>query len=184
MKDYFDATTVSLPIQVKFLNFSCITSCGRLTHSACTILHFLLYSQSWRLSYDAKLVITSDRARSKILDLLSGTIGKTKNTYHRPKGIVHLNLLRHPSFKDIVTFIISLWLGNRTHQPIQRWSIFFPLNENMERKWIRYSQLVNQYTCLINYNVPTLNWHAPTSIAVTMSKSTRAITTISKTNGK
>ena len=46
MKDYFDATTVPWNILVKFLNFSCVTSCDCLTHSACTT-HSLLHSQSW-----------------------------------------------------------------------------------------------------------------------------------------
>ena len=46
MKDYFDATIVSSNIQVKFLNFSCVTSCGRLTHSACIQHHSLSIAQT------------------------------------------------------------------------------------------------------------------------------------------
>ena len=62
MKGYFDATTVSLNIQVKFLNFSCFTSCGCLTYSAC--ITYSLLHQSWGLSYDVKLIMITDRIRS------------------------------------------------------------------------------------------------------------------------
>ena len=83
IKNHFDAATVWSNIQIKFLNFNCFTSCGPLRHSAFTT-HSLLHDKLWRLTYDVKLVITTDRVRSSktiylvILNYLSPLIWHDK----------------------------------------------------------------------------------------------------------
>ena len=111
-----------LSVQAAFPNFSFDPSCGGLTHSACTT-HFLLHSPLWRLSHDAKLTITTDRARSfetthSVIRPLIGHDKKNKNSNYGLEGIGHLSLVRHELVKGIVAFTISLWLGKSalTHQ--------------------------------------------------------------------